>query len=377
MSRDIFHSQGTGKDGLPRRKLQFLIRTSTPCGHCCSTWRRLDPPQSSLQLESPDAQDMQDLVFGCFSDSLSLSPRRPLRSVVQMCNATAQHYYSMVRGIQNLTVWNLGSDLVGNRLRNFWREGFKIAGRFQCKAHRIVGFLIAQRLQSSKFSKDILTLLSTNENICRTTSEGGRKVPCMQKLADKDSFFILSNGKSQSTGLWSPTEWKVSDAMRSVFVKIFRFGSPALTPVFYTVQEEDKTGSSSFHHLRALDTSWIIPVPFFITCMNSHKNFYKETVQLIVFFVETYLWSTILWQLFECGERYLSHLQYKKIEFWEKSFSIQAPKHLKCHLSIIYLAFIRRFARLTCVLNVFFIIILNWWGKMFFKLKKNYDFFFM
>lgn len=225
MSRDIFHSQGTGKDGLPRRKLQFLIKTSTPCGHCCSTWRRLDPPQSSLQLESPDAQDMQDLVFGCFSDSLSLSPRRPLRSVVQMRNATAQHYYSMVRGIQNLTVWNLGSDLVGNRLRNFWREGFKIAGRFQCKAHRIVGFLIAQRLQSSKFSKDILTLLSTNA-LLSTFAElhqkvGGKSPACRNcQIKTVFSYYLMERVKVQVYGPqqngksvmpWGPSLWRSSD----------------------------------------------------------------------------------------------------------------------------------------------------------------------
>lgn len=84
----------------------------------------------------------------------------------------------------------------------FKERGSKLQESFHLKALLIVGFLLEQRLQSTKFSKGVLVSLSTNENICRTSSErpteGGKKVPRIQKQPDKGSFFIPSNGKSET-----------------------------------------------------------------------------------------------------------------------------------------------------------------------------------
>lgn len=47
----------------------------------------------------------------------------------------------------------------------------------------------------------------------------------------------------------------------------------------------------------------------------------------------------------------------QKLDFWEESLGVQTPKHPKCYLFISCLAFIRSFARLNYILNIFFITI--------------------
>lgn len=247
------------------------------------------------------------------------------------------------------------------------------------KALLIVGFLLAQRLQSTKFRKSILAPMSTNENICRTISErpteGGRKVPCIEKQLDKDSFFIPSNGKCgthlPNTGFWAPTEWKVIDAMRSVFVKIFRFKAFALTDVFYIVQDEDKGVRSSFHHLRALDTSWTSP--FFITCVISTKKLFNWQSPLWRHIFDLQFCDSSLSVVRDTSSPVTSAVQKNRVLGEEFQYSGSQASEMSSFYQLF--GIYKEVCKTKLYFKRIFHRYINWQKKMFFKFKKIIIFF--